>query len=555
MLLQKRCVRAMRKTVRRSSLLFLVQGVLVALAGRCWETNSNSSQLGQRRCPLCRAETALRNDHSRLKSTLAQTEPSTHDRARKRHRQRPVPPSPKRYGRKLGAAEGVNQKIPKKTFLGMVAPSNRHRDTAVANFARSAMVNRPNAGNRSEAKESDRLERRQLQRKENRLRKREIAELTDTESASGRGRILRSAAGLSRRLFLASLAASATTACSAPRHFVDVAPVKEVAGRSHTIYVATVRAPSPDPAILFSGERSPNLNFAVVDVHVPPDHMIGQVELPRRLPPDPSKHFVIDNPQILDEPRFRAVVGAAALSRPRGRRDALVWIHGFNTTLSEAVLRLAQFVEDTGYRGVPLLFSWASEAKVTSYVYDINSALIARDAITYVASALGRSSFDNIDIIAHSMGNFLAMEAIRGGSQLNLFDSSGKLANVVLADPDIDYELFAAQVRNLPAEKRGFFVLISDDDRALRLSQVIARRPRVGNIDADSLTRLGVNVIDLSQVKETSSIHHTKFVDAPEVVQLLGNRLLAGDTYASQGTSLLGTAIVVGAGGALQVVE
>lgn len=119
----------------------------------------------------------------------------------------------------------------------------------------------------------------------------------------------------------------------------------------------------------------------------------------------------------------------------------------------------------------------------------------------------------------------------------------------------MDYELFAAQVRSIPPEKRRLFVLISDDDQALRLSEFLACRPRVGNIDADRLTRLGVNVIDLSEVKDTNSIHHTKFTDAPEVVQLLGTRILAGDSYAISKPTLLGEAIVIGAGGALEIIE
>ena len=119
----------------------------------------------------------------------------------------------------------------------------------------------------------------------------------------------------------------------------------------------------------------------------------------------------------------------------------------------------------------------------------------------------------------------------------------------------MDYELFAAQVRSIPPEKRRLFVLISDDDQALRLSEFLACRPRVGNIDADRLTRLGVNVIDLSEVKDTNSIHHTKFTDAPEVVQLLGTRILAGDSYATSKSTSLGEAIIIGAGGALEIIE
>jgi esterase/lipase superfamily enzyme len=365
---------------------------------------------------------------------------------------------------------------------------------------------------------------------------------------------------LTRRAALATLLAGAAAACSAPRHLIAVGPDMQGAGpdaviRSHRIFIATTRAPSSEPGVFFSGQRSETLSFATVDVQIPANHVVGQVERPRRLPPDPDKHFIISNPQTFDGKGLLSEAEAVARTRPRDERKLLIWVHGFYTTLTDAVLHLAQFVEDTGFDGVPLLFSWASAGRLTGYVYDINSALIARDAISEVASTLGRSSFDSIDIVAHSMGNFLAMEAIRGGSQQNVYDSTGKLANIILAAPDIDYDLFAAQVRSIPPEKRRFFVLISDDDQALRLSGFLARRPRVGNVDADQLTQLGVNVIDLSQVRDKSSTHHSKFSDAPEVVQLLGTRILAGDNYAFSNPSLLGQAIIVGTAGTLEIIE
>ena len=361
---------------------------------------------------------------------------------------------------------------------------------------------------------------------------------------------------LTRRAAMAFLLAGTASACSSPRHLIAVGPDMQGAGqdaalRKHRIFIGTTRAPSSEPGVFFSGHRSEMMSYATVDVQIPPNHVIGQVERPRSLPPDPDKHFVISNPQTFDGKGLLAEAEAVARKRPRGERKLLIWVHGYNSTLTDAALLLAQFVEDTGYDGVPLLFSWASDGRLTSYVYDINSALIARDAIYEVASTLGRSSFDTVDIVAHSMGNFLTMEAIRTGVQQKLFDSTGKLANIILASPDIDYDLFAAQVRPIPPEKRRFFVLISDDDQALGLSSFLGRRPRVGNVDADQLTSLGVNVIDLSEVKDTSSIHHTKFSDAPEVVQLLGSRILAGDSYSTKNPSLLGQGFIIGTGGVL----
>ena len=94
---------------------------------------------------------------------------------------------------------------------------------------------------------------------------------------------------------------------------------------------------------------------------------------------------------------------------------------------------------------------------------------------------------------------------------------------------------------------------IRDSDQALRVSRAIARHPRVGQLSADQLAKLGVNAIDLSQVKDTSSVHHNKFADSPEIVQLLGNRVLAGDTFSA--SSGIAGAFVAGAPGEYTLVD
>ena len=240
---------------------------------------------------------------------------------------------------------------------------------------------------------------------------------------------------------------------------------------------------------------------------------------------------------------------------PRGRRDGLLWIHGYNTTLTDAVLRLAQFVEDSGYQGVPILYSWASHGSLTGYVYDLNSALIARDYLEDVPRILSLGAIEGLVVIGHCMGNFLAMEAIRGISGRGLFNTTGKLRDVILASPDIDVDLFLTQLRAVPRKDRGFYVLTSSDDRALGFSEFIARRQRTGQLHPERLVGAGLNVIDLSEVADTSSIHHAKFADAPEIVKLIGTRILAGDQYAEGSKRDIGESLVIGAGGAIYALD
>lgn len=309
-------------------------------------------------------------------------------------------------------------------------------------------------------------------------------------------------------------------------------PIAQVSGvRLHDIFIATSRDQDPDPAVLFSGERSREVSLAKVTVSIPPDHVAGRIERPKKLPPDPRKDFVVLDPVVFDSSEaFKATIDAALAQKPEGEREVLVFVHGYNTTAAAAVMRISQFVEDSGFTGVPVLFTWASRGKTVDYVYDMNSALQARDALLRTSALLSETKADSFHILAHSMGNLLTVEAMRQAKLLGEFNRYGKLRTVILASPDIDLDLFRQQISVLPEEQRNFFVLISKDDKALAFSRKIAGGiNRVGDATPAELASTGVTVIDLSLVKDTNSLNHSKFADAPEVVQLIGRRLNAGD--------------------------
>ena len=302
--------------------------------------------------------------------------------------------------------------------------------------------------------------------------------------------------------------------------------------RKHNIFIATTRALDADPSIMYSGERSDEIGLARVSVFVPPNHVPGKIERPKNLPPDPRTEFAVLDPVSYSGDRaFVDGLRSALAVRPKGERNVLLFVHGYNTTLAAAVLRLAQFVEDTGYSGVPVLFSWASRGKKFDYVYDLNSALLARDDLIKTTRLLAQTEAESADIVAHSMGNILTVEAMRQAKLMGKFNTTGRLNNIILASPDIDADLFKKQLAPFPKADRRFYVLISEDDKALRFSKRIAGGvDRVGDESADELAALGVTVIDLSKVKDKSNLHHSKFADSPEVVQLIGNGILAGHT-------------------------
>lgn len=304
----------------------------------------------------------------------------------------------------------------------------------------------------------------------------------------------------------------------------------------HRIYVATTRDFSADPEEYFSGERSKTMTLAHVDVTVPPNHKPGKIEQPSSGKINPLKHFAVNNPVVFNSVQsFQQTINVSLAEKPATDQDILVFVHGYNVSFSDAVLRIAQFVHDTGFKGVPVLFSWASRGKTVDYVYDINSALQSRDNLVRLGGILEMTNARGFDVVAHSMGNLVTIEAMRQLVLTGNEDRGNRLRRVIMASPDIDIDLFETQLADLGAVKNRFYVLVSSDDKALAASTRIAGGiSRVGTADPKQLARLGVNVVDLSEIDDPGTINHSKFADSPQIVQLIGKSIEAGNTLSAR---------------------
>ncbi|MBK0327633.1 alpha/beta hydrolase [Rhodobacteraceae bacterium F11138] len=313
----------------------------------------------------------------------------------------------------------------------------------------------------------------------------------------------------------------------------------------HRIFVATTREPSDQPAVLYSGARGWELGLSSVVVSVPPDHMSGVIERARQLPPDPTREFAIVSPEIYgSRVTFAGALDAELARRPPKDRDILLFVHGYNNTFSDAVLRMAQFVNDTGFRGVPVLFSWASAGRPSHYVYDLNSALAARSRFQDTLRLLAASRAQGINIFAHSMGSLLTVEALIQTKQRVWASGVGKVNHVVLAAPDIDLDLFETQLSQIRTQGQDFYVFVSNDDPVLGMSRRLSGGvARVGAADVDKLAKLGVTVIDLSEIEDSASGSHNKFAASPEVVQMIGTGLSRSTLDPQRGLASLSEAL------------
>ncbi len=130
------------------------------------------------------------------------------------------------------------------------------------------------------------------------------------------------------------------------------------------------------------------------------------------------------------------------------------------------------------------------------------------------------------------------MEGLVEAERAGTLGKRADIDHIILASPDIDIDLFRTQIAQLPEPiLQKMYVLISKDDSALRVSRRLAGGvPRVGATDAAELEKLGVTVIDLSEIEDSSSGSHSKFAGSPEVVQFIGAGLNSAGRFGDSST-------------------
>lgn len=311
----------------------------------------------------------------------------------------------------------------------------------------------------------------------------------------------------------------------------------ELQARPMLVYVASTRPPLRDtPALNPSRE---NARFYRQIVTVPPGHVAGTISRPQMTPESPARHFTMPYRVALEPDTFIHELTQAVGRRTQGERDVMVYVHGFNTSYEDAAFRLVQVATDSGFRGTPVLFTWASYRRVLAYSGDREVATASRDAFDRLLIDLGRMpGIGRIHIIAHSMGAFLTMEGLRQAGIAGRGDLGGRLGEVILAAPDLDVDVFRAQVSRVGAPERISLFVQSDDVALQAASRVAFDRQRVGSLDIrnarhrEIMSTLGVRVFTMTNRGWTDLIRHDTFAEAPEIVRLIGAKIATPERVA-----------------------
>jgi esterase/lipase superfamily enzyme len=343
-----------------------------------------------------------------------------------------------------------------------------------------------------------------------------------------------------------AIAIIAGLASCAGNRFGYLVPVAGDGGATTVHMLAvTTRAPSEDAGVAFSGERGEEVSFADIAVSLPPGRKPGTVQWPRTSPGNPQTDFVVTSMKPMD----RAGLPAWFTQAGGDHRRVFVYVHGFNTRFDRAVFRMAQLTYDSDVNAAPVLYSWPSRGQVLDYRRDLDNASYSRsDLANLLEVASNSSAVDEIVILAHSMGSWVAVEALR---QIAL-EKGGvppKITNLILASPDLDIGVFRRQVQEMGQSRPSITLFVSQADRALRLSAVLSRgATRLGsvNLEDENYRRElgdldGVTVLDLTALKSGDRINHSVYAKSPEVVRLIGERLIEGQVITDTGVSPIDT--------------
>lgn len=314
-------------------------------------------------------------------------------------------------------------------------------------------------------------------------------------------------------------------------------PVADTAPTSSrvTMLVTTTRGRSEHSGEMFTGERARAPAFAEIMVSIPADRKVGDVAWPKKLPPNPETDFATLKADELTKDAATSWLNATVRKSPD--RSVLVFIHGFNNRFEDSVYRFAQIVQDAGVKSAPVLVTWPSRGSLLSYGYDRESTNYTRNALEALFQYLAADpEVKDVSILAHSMGNWLALEGLR---QMAIRNGGlpPKFKNVMLAAPDVDVDVFRSQIEDMGNRQTRFTLFVSADDRALAFSRRIwGDVPRLGSINPElapykeEMEANKITVIDLTKVKAGDGLHHSKFAQSPQVVQLIGTRISQGQT-------------------------
>ncbi|MBE9559570.1 MAG: alpha/beta hydrolase [Proteobacteria bacterium] len=211
-------------------------------------------------------------------------------------------------------------------------------------------------------------------------------------------------------------------------------------------------------------------------------------------------------------------------------KTVLIFVHGYNRSFEQSSENIAKLTYKSGYRGVPVLWSWPSRKNPAAYTVDVVNMRWSRPHLAeLIEDVIEHTSARSIHLIGHSLGARSLVNVVLQ----DIIDDvpTSRIGEVVLLAPDIDAAIFKNdQAPRLV--KAGLVVTLytSTNDNAMAVSHAIHGHPRAGDSRKGPIIVAGIETIDVTDANN-SVIGHSYFKEsgmvANDLGQLLNDRLPA----------------------------
>lgn len=217
----------------------------------------------------------------------------------------------------------------------------------------------------------------------------------------------------------------------------------------------------------------------------------------QRIAAKDGKAVLINEERALQE-EAQSQIELSKQLRQVEQRDVYIYIHGFNNTFEDAILRTAGIWHYLGRRGIAISYSWpAGRGGLFGYFYDRESGeYTIYDLKRTLRVIAANPDVERVHVISHSRGTDVTTTALR---ELNLeYTAAGKdpqkelkLQTLVIAAPDMDEDVFAQRfgVERLVNVAEQVVLYTSVQDDAMSLAQwLFSSTWRMGQLDAAKLS-------------------------------------------------------------------
>jgi esterase/lipase superfamily enzyme len=287
----------------------------------------------------------------------------------------------------------------------------------------------------------------------------------------------------------------------------------------YKVWYATNRVISNDS---FTSELSETLRFGHCRVAIPRSHKFGSLGSPpyvrvlQRITTGSDDALrIIQRSGWAPEDGPSGFVNSVKAALAQTRDQILLYVHGYNVSFENAILRAAQIGFDLKVPGVTAAFCWASKGSLEGYAADSDTIkLSAQHLADFLALLHANFPERTINIMAHSMGNRALLDVLQNAERHPGL-SGAKFGQIFLAAPDIDARLFrqaAAAYSRLSARTTLY---VCSCDRALQASGRGYDNVRLGycppvtivdGIDTIEATHVNLDVLGHSYYAEAASV-------------------------------------------------